>query len=118
MTKTGPIRIALAAAVAALTAVSPSCERYVLPQMTISPDTLIVAQEGGVFEVSLDINVKWTATAPESPAVTLDPDKGSGSATITVTVPANASEDPLEGRVNFKSETLSKNLVILQDGER
>lgn len=95
-----------------------SCEKYVLPEMHFTPDTLRVNCEGGDFPVRIDVNVKWKATAADGTRVTVIPDSGDGAADLQINVAPNQASEPFSTDVTFESETLRKRLVIIQDGAR
>lgn len=110
--------VSSAIAAACLTLGTVSCEKYVLPEMSFTPDTLFVNNEGGTFPVRIEINVKWKAITSDPIRVTVNPGSGEGSADLQVEVAANRSPEPFSTGITFESETLRKELVIIQDGAR
>jgi len=99
---------------------SVSCEKYILPAITLSQDTLAIActtQQD--IPVKVSSNVKWQVSISEgegwikfTPKVAVK-----GDSTILITVEANTDIESRQGKLNVTSETLSKSIVILQDGD-
>lgn len=110
------ITAAVAFAVAAL-AVSQmvSCEKYILPELTVTPDTLKFSAGADSTTVKLHSNVVWNAKGnPEWVELSLT--WGEEDAEILVTVGENTSSQSRQASVSVKSETIQRYLVVEQDG--
>lgn len=101
---------------------APSCEKYILPKLECSPDTIRTSPQGGVYEVVLSSNVTWMITAAAIPKwVSIDVTRGSSDYVevdyrLNVTVQANEGEAPRTAQIKYSSATLSRKLVIEQEG--
>lgn len=91
-----------------------SCEKYVLPELSFKPDTLTFAPQGGTIPVELSANVIWSLSTG---ANWLDTDvlSGEGDELINVTAQPNSGR-ARKGNIAFKTETLNRSLIILQEG--
>ena len=91
------------------------CEQYVLPEITLNPDTLRFTAAGGVLPVQVEANVKWKLSigSEGSGWLTAGADSGSGSLTVGIETTANA-DDERKATVTVSSETIRKRLVVIQ----
>ena len=109
-----------AALVAALCATS--CEKYALPKLEIDTDTIWAPISGGVYQVTLTSNVRWMFDAGAIPSwVYMDPTDGRSdyvdtSYKIQVSVDENKAEAAREAVIQCTTLTLSRILVIEQEG--
>lgn len=94
------------------------CEHYVLPELTLSPDTLYFNAQADSQLVSVNTNVIWYREddATSEDWFSFSPSDGEGSDVMTVRVKANSGNDRKAGIV-FRSETISRTLHIFQEGE-
>lgn len=109
----------VAAAVLAFTVMQfAGCEHYVLPELTLSPDTLYFNAQADSQMVSVNTNVIWYRDddASRTDWFSFSPEDGEGSAVMAVRVKANTGSDRNIGIV-FRSETISRTLHIFQKGE-
>lgn len=108
--------------VAALLAVAAaqlgSCEKFLLPEVELSQDTLWYSAAGGVQSVHVTTNVITTANPEtrDSDWITTDPVWFDASCDVQVTVSENAQEDQRTSSIPIKSEAIIKYLVIIQAG--
>lgn len=95
-----------------------SCEKYVLPELTLSVDTLFCTEFQQTLPVGVHSNVKWQMTYDKSNAwLSATPTREvRGDSTIFVTVEANTEEEPREATLTVTSETLRRFLVVRQEG--
>ena len=98
-----------------------SCEKYVLPELSFEPDTLLFTAAGGTRTVSLHSNVSWEAGINRSDAtyvdwITFTPTFGDGDCEIEVTLPENTSGPMRSLTFDIKSETISHTFTIIQEG--
>ena len=102
-------------------ALLPSCEKYVLPELSFDPDTLYFTTAGGTQTVQLHSNVTWEAGINRSDAtyvdwITFTPTFGDGDCEIEVTLPENTSGPMRSLTFDIKSETISHTFTIIQEG--
>ena len=91
------------------------CEQYVLPEIVLSPDTLRFTASSGVLPVEVRSNVRWTATVALATADWLSVGESGGKGTMTVGIEVTDNfEEERTGTIVFQSETLRKNLVVIQ----
>lgn len=98
----------------ALCAVTHSCEHYVLPEMSVYPDTLYFQAAGGSQPVDIHANVIWRRS-DHAGWVSLSCSRGDSDTTSMVSVEAN-EERERRTTVTIESETIRRNLVIIQEG--
>lgn len=120
MKKASCIAASLFAGALALSAGLTSCEHYVLPEMTVTPDTLIFTAAGGVQQVTVKSNVIWNMDINISDEtfvewITCEPDWGQEGCESTITVKPNTGGFR-QKVIPVKTETLKRNLTIIQEG--
>lgn len=120
MKKSSYIVASLIAATAVLGAHLTSCEHYVLPEMTVTPDTLYFSAAGGAQTVMVNSNVIWNFEINLSDEtyvewITCDPDWGTEGSESVITVKENSGR-AREYVIPVKTETLKRSLTIIQDG--
>lgn len=109
-----------AALVAALCATS--CEKYALPKLELDNDTICAPISGGVYEVTLTSNVRWMFDAGAIPSwVYMTPTDGrsdyvDASYKIQVSIDENKTEEARVAVIQCTTLTLSRKLVIEQEG--
>lgn len=105
----------LGAAVAQLS----SCEKFVLPEITVSQDTLLFSAAGGSQSIRVTTNVITTAYPETIDQLWLSTDPGwfDESSTVTFTVAENTKPEERTGTVPVKSESILKNVVVIQEGK-
>lgn len=92
-----------------------SCEQFVLPGISLNPDTLRFTASGGVLPVEVEANVKWTLTVPTEASSWLTAGETAGSGNLTVGFEATANtDDERKATITFTSETLRKRLTVIQ----
>ena len=91
------------------------CEQYVLPEITLTPDTLRFTAAGGVLPVEVEANVKWKLTVGSegSDWVTAGAANGNGNLTVGIETTAN-TDDERRCTVTVSSETIRKRLTVIQ----
>ena len=93
------------------------CKKYVLPAITVTPDTLRFSAKADSVDVYLTTNV---ITKPEADKgaewITTWPEWFEESSPLTVYVRANTDSTARTGILYFKSEVLEKKVVVIQEG--
>ena len=91
------------------------CEQYILPEITLTPDTLRFTAAGGVLPVEVEANVKWKLTVGSEGSgwVTAGAANGNGNLTVGIETTAN-TDDERRCTVTVASETIRKRLTIIQ----
>lgn len=105
---------AAVAAVITICALAPSCEHYVLPELSIYPDTLYFPAAGGAQDIDINCNVIWRR-ADHAGWIDMSCDGTEGSCRSTVTVEEN-TERARRATVPIETETIRRNLIIIQEG--
>ena len=112
----------VAAAVLVVSLSTASCEKYILPRLDCSVDTIWVPIEGGTFDITMTSNVEWSfeySTVPKW--VSFDVMYGQ-SDYVEVTYPIKVEVQPNDDgsdrltEIIFSSQTLSRTLVVDQKG--
>ena len=99
-----------------------SCERYILPRLDCSVDTLWVPIEGGSYDITITSNVEWSFEYSTVPKWTSFDVMYGQSDYVEVTYPITVVVQPNEGdsdrlsEIIFSSQTLSRTLVVDQKG--
>ena len=93
------------------------CEKYVLPAITVTPDTLRFSARADSADIFLSTNV---ITGPEAEDgahwISAWPEWFDADSPVTIFVKENTSSDERTGILYFKSEALQKKLVVIQAG--
>jgi hypothetical protein len=106
-------------AILLLTAVAQftGCEKYVLPAISVEPDTLRFGAKADSADVYLTTNV---ITKPEADNnvnwITTWPEWFDESSPVTIYVKENTGSAARTGILYFKSEALQKKLIVIQEG--
>ena len=95
-----------------------ACEKYVLPELNISPDTLRFGAAGDSLISVVNSNVIWTAKPEEKYIDWLEavPDYWEGPGELMIRTQDNDSVAPRSAVIIVKSESITKKLVIEQAG--
>lgn len=93
-----------------------SCEKYVLPELTVSPDTLKFAAEADSSVTNIHSNVIWSIS--DIPGwITVSSDRGDRDTAVTVKVSENTTSESRQASVTVKSETILRHLTVEQAGK-
>ena len=111
-----------AAAVLVASLSTASCEKYILPHLDCTLDTIWAPLEGGTYKISISSNVSWKFDLPSIPAwASVDVTFGQSDYEeavypIKVEIQPNDGESDRNGVMKYSSQTLSRTLVISQKG--
>ena len=93
------------------------CEKYVLPAISVTPDTLRFGAKADSADIYLTTNV---ITKPETDEgvnwISAWPEWFDESSTVTVYVKENTDSSERTGILYFKSEAIQKKVVVIQAG--
>ena len=94
------------------------CEKYVLPAISVTPDTLRFSAMADSADIFLSTNV---ITGPEAEDganwISAWPEWFDADSPVTIFVKENTSSSERTGILYFKSEALQKKLVVIQAGQ-
>ncbi len=99
-----------------------SCEKFALPKLELSRDTVFAPLEGGSFDVTLTSNVRWSF---ESNTIVdwiyIDTQYGTSDFKdvdypINLKIKANEGEAERVCTLKLSTMTLSRKLVVVQEG--
>jgi len=94
------------------------CEKYVLPAISITPDTLRFSAKADSADIFLSTNV---VTGPEEEDgvtwISAWPEWFDADSPVTIFVKENTDSKERTGILYFKSEALQKKLVVIQAGQ-
>lgn len=93
-----------------------SCEKYILPEMYLSQDTLAFGASSDSLAITVHSNVIWSFKNEDDGWVRGYPNWGDADSVVVFTVKANESPNPRSLTLNIKSETISRYLFITQEG--
>lgn len=99
-----------------------SCEKYILPRLDCSVDTLWVPIEGGTYNITITSNVEWSFEYSTVPKWTSFDVMYGQSDYVEVTYPIKVEVQPNDDgsdrltEIIFSSQTLSRTLVVDQKG--
>lgn len=111
-----------AAAVLVASLSTASCEKYILPHLDCTLDTIWAPLEGGSYQISISSNVSWAFELSSIPAwASVDVTFGQSDFEeavypIKVEVQPNDGGSDRNGVMKYSSQTLSRTLVISQKG--
>ena len=94
-----------------------ACEKYVLPDISVTPDTLRFGAQADSADVWLSTNVITVPQFDDGYWVSAWPDWFDASSTLTVYVHENTGTETRTGILYFRSEAIEKKLVIIQEGK-
>lgn len=108
-----------AAAVIAASAGLSSCEKYILPTLTLSQDTLLVNKNAQELSLVVNTGVYWSFDLNSANAdwLTVTPDVGLGTATVKIQIEENSGANDRSATVPVKTATLERNLYIVQSAD-
>lgn len=94
------------------------CEKYILPDLSIAPDTLRFNAMADSADIFLTTNVISKTEAEQgSEWITSWPEWFEENATVTIYVRQNTGQAERTGILYFKSEAIEKKLVVIQAGD-
>lgn len=94
-----------------------SCERYVLPSLEVSPDTIRFTAEGGKLPLVVKTNVVTVAKAEDKDFwYAVDPGWMDADIELSVLALENTDTTARSAVLSVKSEVLMRSVVILQEG--
>lgn len=94
-----------------------SCERYVLPSLEVSPDTIRFTAEGGKLPLLVKTNVVTVAKAEDRDNwYVVDPGWMDTDSELSVIALENTETESRSAILSVKSEVLMRSVVILQEG--
>lgn len=110
------VTVAVASAIAVL-AVSQmvSCEKYVLPELTVTPDTLRFSAAEDSALVKVHSNVIWS-NKDNPDWIKVSVAWGDSDTETFVSVTVNTSDQARQAQVSIKSETIQRYIVVEQEG--
>ena len=102
----------LAAALSGVT----SCEKYVLPAIELSQDTIAVNRAQHEIQLVVNSNVFWELDLDKvkAPWVSFSPKSAEEGGVLTITISANEWDYDRSVTVPVKTETLERKLYIVQ----
>lgn len=89
-----------------------SCEKYVLPELSIAPDTLYFGADSLSQDISVSSNVPWETQVTDS-WLRASAQYGEGDSTITIIVNKNNGA-ARSSSVTIQTESLRKSLIVNQ----
>ncbi|MBR0223154.1 MAG: BACON domain-containing protein [Bacteroidales bacterium] len=94
-----------------------ACEKYVLPDLTITPDTLWFSAAADSQAINVNTNVITTLYPENSDSwVQARPEWLDRSRTVFIRVSENISSESRTAVIPVKSEAIQRNLVVIQEG--
>lgn len=92
-----------------------SCEKFILPELTVSPDTLRFDAAADSALVKVHSNVIWS-NKDNPDWIRLSVDWGDADGETFVSVTENTSTQTRQAQVSIKSETIQRYIVVEQAG--
>ena len=107
------------AVIIAAAAGAASCEKYVLPEISLSQDTILVNKAAQELSLTVNSNVQWEfdVAGVGIDWVIFDPEWGELGRKVTVSIEENTSGSVRRATVPFQSQTISKQLIIVQSAD-
>lgn len=93
----------------------PSCEKYILPAISLAQDTVFVEQGGSKVSQLVTSNVDWQPSSSEE-WIDIETVSGAGTDSLVFTVFENVGNTDRTGKVFVESETIRKILYVIQSG--
>lgn len=111
--------ILAAAVLAAAAAGAASCEKYVLPELSLSQDTLLVNKSAQQLSLTVNSNVQWEFDVASAQVewVIFDPEWGEVGRKVTISVEENTSGAVRKAAIPVQSQTIQKQLLIVQSAD-
>ena len=118
MKKVMMVLIAAAVIIAAAAGAS-SCEKYVLPELSLSKDTLAVNKAAQELTFVVNANVPWEFDLSEVKAewLVFSPEWGDLGMPVTISIEENTTGARRSVTVPVSSQTITKNLLIVQSAD-
>jgi len=120
MGRTKKVLVAFVAAIAVIAAASgvTSCEKYVLPAIGLSQDTILVNKAAQELSLVVNSNVFWSFDDGSTAAwLTVTPSGGTSTATVKIQIEENDSGAARRTTLTLKSETLQRSLLVVQSAD-
>lgn len=92
-----------------------SCEKYVLPELTVTPDTLRFSAAADSALVKVHSNVIWS-NKDNPDWIRVSVNWGDTDDETFVFVTENTSSEARQAKVSIKSETIQRYIVVEQSG--
>ena len=121
MGRTGKVLMAVlaAAAVVFTTVCVSSCEKYYLPSITLSQDTIFVNKAAQELSLVVNANVIWSfdLDKPKARWLSVTPEMGEGTATVKISIDENKTEEVRRATIPVTTSTLERSLYIVQSAD-
>lgn len=92
-----------------------SCEKYVLPELTVTPDTLRFSAAADSALVKVHSNVIWS-NKDNPDWIRVSVNWGDTDDETFVSVTENTASEARQAKVSIKSETIQRYIVVEQSG--
>lgn len=92
-----------------------SCEKYVLPEMTLSEDSVYFYSRTDTVSIMVYSNVVWSFTNEDNNWYKGYPNWGDADSLVMFIVEENIDDRPREAELIIKTETISRTLHIFQE---
>lgn len=111
--------ILASAVIIAAAAGAASCEKYVLPELSLSQDTLLVNKSAQQLSLTVNSNVQWVFDIDGAKVewVSFDPEWAEVGRKVTISIEENATGTMRSATVPISSQTISKKLLIVQSAD-
>lgn len=111
--------ILASAVIIAAAAGAASCEKYVLPELSLSQDTLLVNKSAQQLSLTVNSNVQWAFDVDGDKVewVSFDPEWAEVGRKVTISIEENATGKMRSATVPVSSQTISKKLLIVQSAD-
>ncbi len=108
-----------AAAVISASAGLSSCEKYILPMLTLSQDTLLVNKNAQELSLVVNTEVNWSfdLSGASAPWLTVTPATGRGTATVKIQIEENEAGYDRSATIPVKTATLERKLYVVQSAD-
>lgn len=95
-----------------------SCEKYVLPELSLTPDTLKFSAAADSLPVQVKSNVIWNSSAANQVDwLKWNRDGMEGDQEMWFYATENTNALSRRETITFKSESLKRSLVVIQEGK-
>ena len=96
-----------------------SCEKYVLPALTLGQDTIAVNCKAQEAKLVIDSNVQWDFKVNEIKAewLSFDPEWAELGLTATISIEENTTGAQRSVTVPVESQTIARKLFIVQSAD-
>ena len=121
MGRTRKVLMAVLAAAAVISASAglSSCEKYILPTLTLSQDTLLVNKNAQELSLVVNTEVNWSfdLSGASAPWLTVTPATGRGTYTVKIQIEENGAGYDRSATIPVKTSTLERKLHIVQSAD-